>query len=289
MLSKLKRAAIRRPASVQVIPRRIDFAFDETLPRAWYDNDIFLTHFMNALSITFPEGERMFMDAVRNVQAQVKDEQTRKDIAGFMGQEALHGRAHEAFNEFLLARGYPMDKLEAQVAADIAGHRPDHTPSSLLALTCALEHITAIMGNLLLSHPELQQMMHEEIRQLWIWHALEETEHKAVAFDVYQELYGNYVQRVGWLLLSTIGLLASVTVFQYALLQRDGANSPGRWLKGLWRMWGRKGLLTPLLPDWLEYFKPDFHPWQQDNSALITRYRAAFDRDYVAPALSKSA
>lgn len=285
MLAKATRVLVSRPADVQIKARRVDFTFDESLPRDWYNSDIFLTHFMNALSITFPEGERMFMDAVRGVRDRVKNEQTRKDIAGFMGQEALHSRAHEAFNEFMQARGYPIERLEAHVARDIASNRPHHSASSLLALTCGLEHITAIMGNLLLSRPDIQEMMHEDIRQLWMWHALEETEHKAVAFDVYQEVFGSYRQRVTWLVLCTFGLMGSVTAFQFFLLQRDRANSPGRWLKGLWKMWGKNGLLVSLVPEWLEYFRRDFHPWQQDNSQLITRYRAAFEAE-AAPRLS---
>ena len=139
------------------------------------------------------------------------------------------------------------------------------------------------MGHLLLSRPDIQEMMHEDVRQLWIWHALEETEHKAVAFDVYQEVFGNYRQRVTWLLLSTAGLVGIVTTYQLFLMHSDRANSPGRWLKGLWRLWGKDGLLVSLVPEWLEYFRRDFHPWQQDDSALVARYRSAFDQEYPQP------
>jgi predicted metal-dependent hydrolase len=267
----------RKPAGVQVKARRVDFHFDASLPRYWYLDDPFLTHFMQALSITFPEGERMFMDAVRAVRERVQDAETRGDIAGFMGQEALHSRAHDALNEHLARMGYPAARLEQGIRQNIADHRPQHTKQSLLALTCALEHITAIMGHHLLSHPELQEHMHPAIRDLWIWHAVEETEHKAVAFDVYQEVYGDYRIRTKWLLLSTLGLTTSVSVLQYYLLRRDGMAKPAVWLKGLWKLWGPGGLLLPLVPAWLAYFKPGFHPWDIDDSALIERYRQRFD------------
>lgn len=267
-----------KPASVQVKARRVDFRFDATLPRYWYQDDAFLTHFMHALSITFPEGERMFMDAVRAVRDRVTDAETRGDIAGFMGQEALHSRAHEVLNEHLQQLGYPAERLEEGVRQRIKLARPRHTKRSLLALTCALEHITAIMGHHLLSRPELQEAMHPAIRDLWIWHAVEETEHKAVAFDVFQEVYGDYKTRTLWLLISTLGLCTSVSVLQYHLLRRDGlADKPAIWLKGLWRLWGPKGLLLPLVPAWLSYFRPDFHPWDIDDSALIEQYRKRFE------------
>jgi predicted metal-dependent hydrolase len=256
----------------------MDFQFDAALPRYWYEDDAFLTHFMHALSLTFPEGERMFMDAVRAVRERVTDPETRADIAGFMGQEALHSRAHEALNQHLARLGYPAAALEQGIRERILANRPHHTKQSLLALTCALEHVTAIMGHHLLARPELQAQIHPAIRDLWIWHALEETEHKAVAFDVYQELYGDYATRARWLLISTLGLCTSVSVLQYWLLRRDGlADKPSVWLKGMWRLWGPRGLLLPLVPAWLAYFKPSFHPWDIDDSQLIEAHRKRFD------------
>jgi predicted metal-dependent hydrolase len=272
------RGPAKKPVNLQVKARRIDFAFEPDLARYWYDGDAFLTHFMHALSITFPDGERMFMDAVRAVQSRVQNEETRADIAGFMGQEALHSRAHEALNAFIAARGYPALSLAAGMREQIEERKPEHSKKSALALTCALEHITAIMGHRLLASPELQAMMPASMRRLWVWHALEETEHKAVAFDVYQEVFGDLRTRNMWLVISTLGLMSTVLRFQTELLKHDGlAHKPSIWLKGMWRLWGPRGILLPLVPAWLSYFKADFHPWQVDDSALIQRYRTEFD------------
>jgi predicted metal-dependent hydrolase len=277
MLAKKTRPELRKPSRVQITPRRLEPKLEGELPQYWADGDPFLTHFMNALSITFPPGERMFMDAVRAVRERVEDPQTREEIAGFMGQEALHSRAHQAFNDYLEKLGYPIAKLEQDLKDGIADNRNHHTKATLLALTCALEHITAMMGELLLSRPDLQEMMHDSARPLWLWHALEETEHKAVAFDVYQEVYGDYGMRARWLLFGTVGLLYTVTSYQRVLLQRDGLNKPSVWFKGLWRLWGKDGMLIGLLPMWLDYFRRDFHPWQHDNSELIQRYQAMLE------------
>jgi len=277
MLGKKKRLTLIKPASVEVRARRLDPDLTN-LPRFWADNDPFLTHFMNALSVTFPGGERMFMDAVRAVRDRVKSPEVLRDIAGFMAQEALHSRAHHALNDHLDTWGYPGRAMEQAVRDDIARERRFHTDKSLLALTCALEHITAMMGELLLSREDIQQMAHEDIRPLWLWHAIEETEHKAVAFDVYQEVYGDYFTRVLWLVLSTFGLLGGVSIFQRELLAVDRLNKPSVWAKGLWKLWGPKGILIGLVPMWLDYFRPNFHPWQHDNSARIEQYRALLDR-----------
>jgi predicted metal-dependent hydrolase len=278
LLPSARREITKKPENVQIKARRVAFEFEPDLARHWYRGDPFLTHFMHALSITFPDGERMFMEAVRAVQSRVRNEQTRADIAGFMGQEALHSRAHEALNDFIAARGYPARALAAAMRDEIAENKHQHSKKSALALTCALEHITAIMGHRLLADPDLQASMPESMRRLWVWHALEETEHKAVAFDVYQEVFGDTRTRNLWLLISTLGLMGTVLRFQTELLKHDGlAHKPTLWLKGMWSLWGPRGILLPLVPAWLSYFKPGFHPWQVDDSALIQRYRAEFD------------
>ena len=62
LLSRSRRAVQRLP----IRPRRMNFRFkglENT--RYWFDDDPVLTHFMNVLSVTFPDGERFFVDAVR--------------------------------------------------------------------------------------------------------------------------------------------------------------------------------------------------------------------------------
>ena len=54
-----------------------------------------------------------------------------------------------------------------------------------LAATAALEHFTAIMAHALLSDPRHLEGASPEAARLWRWHAMEEIEHKAVAFDTF--------------------------------------------------------------------------------------------------------
>jgi predicted metal-dependent hydrolase len=267
----------KKPESVSVTPRNVSFGLDEGLPRYWVDDDAFLTHFMNALSVIFPPGERMFMDAVRAVRDQVKNPETRRDIAGFLAQEALHSREHSALNDALAKLGYPVHELEQGLKAGIKEREARRDKRTSLAVTAALEHVTAILGHKLLTQPALQALADEKVLPLWLWHAIEEMEHKAVAFDAYQEVYGDYLPRVLALVFTTIGLFATAHWFQYYLLRRDGLErNPGMWLRGLSDIWVRKVKLYDLVPAWLAYFRPDFHPWQQDDSPLIEAYKARF-------------
>jgi uncharacterized protein len=266
-----------RPASVSVKARNIKFAIEAGVPKYWVSGDPFLTHFMNALSVIFPPGERMFMDSVKAVRDRVQNPETRADITGFLAQEALHSREHHTLNEFLGTQGYPVDKLEAGLTDHIAQVSKLRNDRSQLAATVALEHMTALLGFKLLTQEHVRALCDERMLPIWMWHAVEEMEHKAVAFDTYEEVFGDYLPRALALVTTTVGLFGTAHLFQYYLLRKDGlAHSPKLWAKGLWRLWGPKGLLTDMLPQWLEYFRRDFHPWQQDDSPLIADYERRF-------------
>ncbi|MDB4972602.1 MAG: metal-dependent hydrolase [Myxococcaceae bacterium] len=263
----------RRPSSVSIAARNIKFGVGPETPRYWVSDDPFLTHFMNALSVIFPPGERMFMEAVKAVRERVKNPETRADIAGFLAQEALHSREHSALNAELRKLGYPVRQMEEGMAEHMERVGKQRSKKTQLAATVALEHMTALLGYKLLSQEHVRALCDPGMLPIWMWHAVEELEHKAVAFDTYQEAFGDYLPRALALLTTTVGLFGTAHMFQYYLLKRDGlAHDPKLWAKGLWRLWGPKGLLTDMLPQWLEYFRPDFHPWQQDDSSLIEDY-----------------
>ena len=264
---------VKRPEHVQVKPRNLRFGIPKDVPRHWFDNDPFMTHFMNALTLTFPRGERSFIESVKAVRDKVKSPALRADIVGFLGQEALHSREHDALNDVLEAMGYPIHALEREFSARLDQREHSMSEKSRLAFTAAVEHLTALFGRILLTKEEVRDMIHPELRAIWMWHALEEIEHKAVAFDVYQDVFDDETTRRVALILAT-GLFLSFTHYaQYQLLKRDGlANKPSVWAKGLWKLWGPKGLGRSAIPTWVDYLRRDFHPWHEDDSGLIAEF-----------------
>ncbi|WP_111656769.1 metal-dependent hydrolase [Isoalcanivorax indicus] len=268
--------AVKKPDQVSITPQRMGFTFDDA-PRYWCRNDPVLTHFLNALSLTFPDGERFFVDAVRAFRDTVTDPQRQKDISGFIGQEAMHSLEHDTFNQMLASQGYQEEAEGGQKLARylINEGRKRLSKEQQLAATAALEHITAILANRLLKDPSLLADMHPSVRQLWMWHAIEEIEHKAVAYDLYQDVVGSYRMRVRTLLAATLALGSYTSKYTWAFLKKDGMHRrPLVLARGLWRLFGINGMLTRTLPDFISFLRPDFHPWQEDNSALIEAWRA---------------
>lgn len=279
MLLNTRRKTARKPGHVQIAPQRKDFGFRD-VPRYWFDNDPVLTHFLNALSLTFPDGERLFVDSVREFRDVVTDKARQKEISGFIGQEAMHSLEHDSFNKMLAQQGYREEAEGGQALAQkfIAIGRKRLSKLQLLAATAGLEHFTAILAHRLLSDPALLEKIDPSVRELWAWHAIEETEHKGVAYDLYQDVSGDYAMRVRIFLSATLALASYTSTYTAAFLKHDKLHrKPLTIAKGLWKLFGVNGLLLPIIPEYLQYLRPDFHPWQHDNSDLINEWRELLD------------
>jgi hypothetical protein len=260
-------------AAHEIKPRPMEFEFSPTMPYEWVEGDPFTTQLMNALSLTFPEGERFFVASVRAMREAVRDPVLAEQVRGFLAQEGHHRREHHAFNEWLRTQGVDVDGFYAEITRllDRPGRRG--TRLSRLAATCALEHFTAIMAHMLLSDPKLSESAHPAARALWMWHAIEELEHKSVAFDVYRANGGTYPLRVFVMLGVTFGFITQVGSMHVRLLRRSGhLGDVPMLLRGLVLYWGPGGRFARLIPAYLRYFSPRFHPSETDESALMARY-----------------
>lgn len=262
-------------AQAKIPPRRIDFNFSaENVPRYYVANDPFLTTFVTALSSVFPEGEFFFVEAVRHYRDRVTDPALKADVSGFIGQEALHSLAHKAFNDAATVQGFQVDKLDRDVGILLRAVKRFTPPILHLAVTACLEHYTAIFTEMLLQNEQLIESFSPEIRNLYLWHSVEENEHKNVAFDVYQKVSGSYILRAGVMIPTTVIFFAVIMWFQARLLAKDGQLLKVRQnLKGFNYIFGYKGVFSSLLPKYLDWFKPNFHPSHHDTDALLEVWR----------------
>lgn len=263
-------------ATVNIPPRRMDFEFDPAkMTRYYYDNDPFLSSFMSTLSALFPEGESFFVDSVRHYRDRITGPILQAQVSGFIGQEAMHSKEHDTFNQAAAQQGYPVDRLDREVGFMLRLGRKVLPRSVQLAITVSLEHFTGIIAEMLLRDESLQQKLAADMRQLWLWHALEENEHKTVAFDVFQQQVGSYVLRAGTMVPVTAIFFLTAFTFHARMLAADGQlfkwKQNTRGLKYLWN--GRDGVFSRLLPQYLDFFRPSFHPNDHDTEALLVEWR----------------
>ena len=258
------------PVGTPNIPvRRMDFEFDDAIPTYWFDNNPFISMLLTGLSCTFPEGERMFMRAVRRYQDRITDPELQKEVRAFIGQEAHHGKEHEAFNALMARKGLPINEVMNFVKMGIAREEKMLSPERMLAKTCALEHFTAMFAETVLENPEFLEHIDPRLQPLWLWHAIEESEHKSVAFDVYQQQVGNYWVRSSEMAFTTVLFSFFTALHTVQLMRASGEMGNLKAVRDGWRMLaGKHGFFKGMLPKYLAYYRRDFHPSQNDSGRL---------------------
>src|SRR3546814_8801913 len=115
----------------------------QTVPRHFADDgDLVLSHIAAGLSAVFPDGEDFFVRSVRHYRNDITDPELKRQVTGFIGQEAMHGREHRAFNDRLAELGYPTKLVERLTKWSIELRERTATPASNLAANAALEQYT---------------------------------------------------------------------------------------------------------------------------------------------------
>lgn len=262
-------------APARIPPRRVDFDFSPAqVPRYYVDNNPFKTTFITALSALFPEGEFFFVESVRHYRERITDPALKADVSGFIGQEALHSMAHKAFNDAATVQGFSVDKLDRDVGLLLRFLQRVLPHKVQLAVTACLEHYTAVFTEKLLRDEPLAETFAPEIRHLYLWHSVEENEHKTVAFDVYEAVGGGYLLRSAVMIPTTLIFFGMIFWFHTRLLADDRQLRNIRQnLAGFSYIFGRKGVLSGLLPQYLDWFRPGFHPSHHNTDALLAEWQ----------------
>lgn len=259
---------------VDIKPRRMAFDTDAPMNKYTFNNNSLVSTFFYALSALFPDGERFFIHSVRNYQNEIDDPVLLAQIRGFIGQEAHHGHSHEGLNKAIGAMGFPMQQITDRLQKRVAMLKKHLGRGRQLALTVAMEHFTASMAEFLLKNPEILDNVDPTIRKMLIWHAVEEIEHKAVAFDVYRLKVNNEKLRKRVMFISIISLFARIAYYQFMLLKADRHfPSLKEWIEATRFFWGKKGILRDNLKSMRLFFRTGFHPWDIDQHELIDNWQ----------------
>lgn len=273
-----EKSYLNRPKAIGITVRKLQFN-PKAIRRHYFANSPVMSHMLTALSSTFPIGEQFFVHSVRNVRDKVQDEKLQAQITAFIGQEAMHSKAHAEFNDAWRSDDYNLDRFQAWLARKNEYVKNLH-PKIQLAITCAFEHFTALLGGYILRHPEVLATLDDDAVKLWVWHAIEEIEHRAVAFDVYQAVYGDDKIRRMIMRSVTTGF-ASLTFYSATrLFLQDKAKSLPKVGGNVFGLYLLGKMFIQLLPEYLSYFKADFHPSEIDYSKMVNYWKRHLAEDY---------
>jgi uncharacterized protein len=293
--------------SHDIKPRRVKFDWAAT-PLHWVPGDAFTTHVINVLHLLLPAGEKWFCDVYRQALPLVRNVQLREEVKGFIGQEAVHARAHSLVLDHLAAQGLKTTGYTARIDWMFERLLGDHGLAlaggagprwlrrywlvSRLAMVAAIEHFTCLLGywgisgSAALDEAGADPVMLDLLR----WHGAEEVEHRSVALDVYQELGGNYLWRVATLagvapVISGLWAFGTGYLFAHDPERGRGDRPSFRRYVRVSRRTGRLPRVGYLVRGGIRYLRPGFHPSQEasteealayiDQSPAARRYPAA--------------
>ena len=268
-------AATATPSDLTISPRDRRFGREGGTERWWLGGDPVGTALYNALSATFPKGEAFFVESVRAYRDGA-DAKLAGEIKAFTTQEVMHSREHVQFNKRAREAGYDLSLLEERVEWRLGIIRSKH-PIVSLAVTMALEHFTAILAHELLKDSRHLAGADAETAAMWRWHAVEEIEHKGVAYDTWLHATRDWTRFKRWkvkakvMLLVTRNFIIDRTRGTLELLRQDGITGPRAWARFFWFAWVRPGMMRKIFLAWASFFLPGFHPWKHDDRALIAR------------------
>lgn len=277
------------PSDLTITPRDRRFGRSLKQDRWWLGGDPIATAFFNALSITFPKGEAFFIDSVR-AHREGAPPRLEAEINAFIKQEIMHTREHVSFNKRVSDAGYDVSRLEQKVQESL--DQTQGRPRILdLAVTMALEHYTAILAKFILEDKMAFGQTDHELADMWRWHAIEEIEHKGVAYDTWLHATKDWSRGKRWYVKSLMMLLVTKDFWAHRmigaadLLKQDGITGWKAWGGLLKYLFVSPAMITRLIPAWLSYFLPGFHPWNDDDRHLVQSY----DSEYEAARLDAPA
>lgn len=269
--------------SVEIKPReRLDFQLNKELPRFWHGGDPYKTRFFDAMSLTFPIGERYFISTVRAYRDEITDPKLAAEVKDFIRQEAQHGMVHAEFNDLLSRQGLAVGWTERLLDRKFRWQSTRWSKAFNLAYTAAAEHMTAMMCTTFIQRPEIFKDADPRMAAIYAWHSIEEVEHKAVAFDVMTKVAKvNYLTRIAALIYFSIEYPIGNWWGVNQMLKTDGFGALARaklLLKGAWWLYKPGGVFMPALGYYLSYFKPGFHPWQHQEAPCYKAWVEKFEQ-----------
>jgi uncharacterized protein len=264
-----------------IVPRQdLDFGLDGDIPRFWFAGDPFKTRLFDAFSVLFPEGERFFINCVRDYRERVTDPALQEQVKAFTRQEGQHGRIHDFFNQRLRAQGVRVGRIEAILHRLFEWERSVLPQRLTLGFTAAAEHMTAVMAHGFSHNAELFLDADPRLNAMYMWHGMEEIEHKAVAYDVLQRVAGGgYLTRLISMLYISLAFPLTVFAIMGHMFRVDGFGwwrRLGLWLRGLRWMYGRNGLYSGVSGHYFAWYRPGFHPWKAGAMETYDTWLEAF-------------
>ncbi|HEX4447934.1 MAG TPA: metal-dependent hydrolase [Polyangiaceae bacterium] len=262
--------------SSQIRIRSIDFDFDRGRGGLWNPRFPEVSHALNAFQLALPYLEPYFIDAIKEAARDIADPRLRADARAFCAQEANHARQHARYNR-VLRRRYPhVEIFERSIQRSLVRSRRRDSLAWRLSFTAACEAITGELARFLFGHAdEWFRDADGHFAALMLWHAVEEIEHKAVAFDVLRAAGVPHRSRAPALLSAVRQMLFDLDPIATYLLAVDGIGGTASQLR---RLAFRLQFSAAVGPRLLKYAAPGYNPSRDPDPPFAQEWMTAHAR-----------
>ena len=271
--------AEKSQSKLPIIKRVVRFDYQDIDTPHFYAGNPIISALWVGLSATFPLGEAEFIRSVKNYEKQVTDPKLKEEVANFAAQEAHHSLQHKKMNKQFDQTGFDTASIEVKIEEKLSERIEGWSHKKRLMRTVSAEHVTATFAHYALSQPQVLDKVPESFRNAMLWHAIEEIEHKSVAFDVYQACEGD-MRSLKWhyLWFCFVEFPFQMTLITRFLLKQKGEKVTWGHRWGLIKhLFGKTGMVSSVFSVYLMFFKRGFHPWQHDDSNLIQEWKTKLD------------
>ena len=272
--------AATQSAMIPIRHMKFGFKANEIDPKFYLNAELASAYFAS-LSIFLTYGEDLVIETARYHRDLLKDPLLRQRVTALIGQEALHSKLHEELNDAFKDADLPVTLFRslAKFAFEQGFHRLSQPMK--LSLMTGIEHFTAVLAEYMMKHEEIFfDAQDEKQRAIWMWHMLEESEHKDIAYDVFQDLSNNYALRMVGFFLALITILVLISVLSLIVpFYRKPANliSWSYWRdmpRSVQLLFGfKRGVYGSSWKHIFDYLRPSFHPNDYDTSEYLAYYK----------------
>lgn len=262
-------------SKLEILPRRVGIDFSDVMTPFFYEGNAPISALWVGLSASFPLGEAEFIKSTRFFEDQIDNATLLDDVKKFTQQEAHHSFQHRQVNKLFESLGYQIERLEEFFKEELVKREQAWSPERRLARTVVVEHVTAVMAHYALTQDQKMAAFPESVKALFQWHAIEEIEHKSVTFDVYQHCVGDrrlLMREYYYFVFFEFPF--NVYMSSRFLLKEMGRKVTWAERRSLWRyLFGKGGLISSVKSLYWAFRKPDFHPWDHDDSSLVEHWK----------------
>ena len=264
--------------------------WDKELPRYWFDNSPFKTHYLNAISIIIPAAENVVIHVIKETRPLLTDPVLKEQVGEMLAQENWHSFSHRKYNEWLTRIGLPAPELAVQYIHGVQ-HIKYYVDKYIgqkvwLPLVICGEHMFSATMEYFLERPKLLAQMHPHFRQAWVWHFLEELEHKGSSMDMWNDTKHIYNYKRWRIHVAFALYMIRFKVRHFGMVVKLLKHDKQLWKWKTFKdaavfLFGWDGINVQTFLPLIKIFKPNFHPWDHDTRYLLTQYAKIAGEEHI--------